>query len=172
MVLKKISNIFIIALILFMSLLSGCIHSQNSPYYKFHLEIEPFTMNDDYFILLPLPMLNNRSIFIDKINNMNIECHKEDTINGIAINITSSNFINIFFEGNPTDEMFSYQFSLLNGTIKYDDGKYWIYSNIKANIKYEYFIKDDNISRRFFIKSNLDIGWQLVDGEVWKHDID
>jgi hypothetical protein len=124
--------------------------------------------DDEKFLIIPFPIDNNKpiTIILDEFDDLNINHNTESTIYGIGINISYQSHIDIIIEGKPDVEMRKDEFSLMNDTIKFNKGDFWIYSSINGSLNYEYSFTIGNRDLWFNISNNINKGWQLIEGYV------
>jgi hypothetical protein len=169
----KIIGIFTICVILISIGFSGCVEDddgKNEVKYTFELYVEIENNYSDNYLILPFPVYRNRTndVLMKKLTDLKYEYNNESTPYGIGINLTLNNKINISFNDKSNDEMFQYEFSMLNNSISYKIGDYWIYSTCNCTIFYHFTVEDDIAYFSYKIESQLSTGWQIIKGRVFR----
>ena len=149
----------------------GCIEeNESSSYYVYDIKFTPDDDQIEYYLILPFPIYKNQSNpkIIEELNKSNINYKIELTNFGRGLNISYISDLKILIEEKPNREMLEFELSLLNDTIHFDDGYYFIYSSIKGSIEYKFKVRTRGQENYYNIKSDLNAGWQSVKATVWE----
>jgi hypothetical protein len=168
----KIIAIITICIMLFTIGFSGCVEDEdeNEAKYTFRLYVDFENDKSNNYLIIPFPVNKNitNKVLMNKLTELKYEFTNEISPYGIGINITLKNFINISFKGKSNDEMFYYEFSMLNDSIYYKKGDYWIYSTCNCTIFYHFTVEDNIAYYSYKIESQLSNGWQIIKGRVFR----
>jgi len=179
--------VFILIVFFLLCSFCGCISKQsnntnsnnNTSKYRFSYEthVNP-TTDDDFFILVPIPVTFNGEIIDDIIKNLTIvqgngTFYIEKTIHGRSLNISGKEPITLESEGFVTFSPL-YPLSLQNDTDgdgdiyeRNGDVDFWIFSSnnyINISILYEGTVETGGAISE--INATLKYGWQTIFGSV------
>jgi hypothetical protein len=171
----KIMAIITICVILLSISFSGCVgDDENEEEYSFDLKFQPDSIINNNYLIIPFPINNN--VFNEKIkqefDKKKIEYIIESTIYGNGMNISFQTNIDISIKGKPNIEMVHDELSLINGTILFHKGNYWIYSTINGTINYAYNVKAGSNDLSYRLSTKLIKGWHLIEFTVWDVEVD
>ena len=151
-------------LTIFIILTSGCI-MQNEEDKKIiditiKLKFESDNKNETYNLLIPALVGYKEDFFIKELNNKIQHIDLNETVNGLAYNITSDRNINIEL-GFRKDTWKSSTLSMVSEITSYN-GTYYLYSSVSGNITYYYGYDSDTFSMSYEINTKINSGWQII----------